>query len=202
MSPCSVETRNSPVGSCSMPRTRLWRTIVRAERRGDLHHRVAGARRVDVAVVERPGAGQHAVRRHERVDPPDLLRADDLHPEADVGGDPLDPLEVVDLELAGGEPDAARRVPAGRLPGLRLEAGVQVVAVGMDLGQVVVGDEARALAGRVPGGAGGQFALLDQDRVRPALQGEAVEQADPHDPPAHDDDACLRSHGASSEVRP
>ena len=162
---------------------------------GSERHRVAGARRVDVAVIQRPGAGQHAVGRHERVDPPDLLGADDLHPEPDVGGHALDPLEVVQLLQCRREPDPADAPPASRLACHRLQARVQVVAVGVDLGQVEVGDEARALSGRVPRGSRGQLGLLDEDRVGPALQGEVVEEADAHDAPAHDHDACSGSHG-------
>jgi len=169
-----------------------------AQLRRGLRHRVAGRGWVDVAVVERPGDAQDTFRGHERVDATGLVRPDDLHPEPDVGGNAFDPLEVVKLHLVHREAQAPRRVPAGRLAGHGLQLRVQVVGEGVDLGQVVVGDEGRTLARGVPRGAGGELALLDQDDVGPALNGEAVQEADAHDAPADDHDARLRLHGVSS----
>jgi hypothetical protein len=58
------------------------------------------------------------------------------------------------------------------------------------------------LAGGVPGRARGELRLLDQQAVAPALLGQVIEQADPHDPAADDDDPRLLAHVGSSRPHP
>ena len=83
---------------------------------GGNRHRVATARGVHVSVVQSPRPGQHAGGIHKRVDAPDFIRADDLHPKADVGGDALHQSKVIQFLRCQGEADAAASVPSGVLP--------------------------------------------------------------------------------------
>ena len=64
----------------------------------------------------------------------------------------------------------------------------------MHLGHVEGAVEMRALARRVPGRARGEFALLDQDDVRPAFERQVVEQAHAHHATADNHHTRMRLH--------
>ena len=159
-----------------------------------LGERVAAAGGIHVAVLGGPGAGEDAVHVHEGVDLPDLLRVDDLAVEADELADARHVVEPLHLGRLHREPDATAPVPAHVLPGLLLELRVEPDPVVVDLRHVVVGDEARALARRVPRRAGGELPLLHEQDVGPALLGEVVEQPHPHHSPTDDDDSRVCLH--------
>ena len=142
-------TRRS--GRCFTSVTRVRRCDGRPHVARALRERVAAAGGVHVTVLRGPGAREHPVDVHERVDLPDLLRVDDLAVEADELADARDVVEPLHLGRLHREPDAAAAVPAHVLPGLLLELRVESDPVVVDLRHVVVGDEARALARRVPG---------------------------------------------------
>ena len=87
--------------------------------------------------------------------------------------------------------NAAAGVPADVLTGHFLQPRVQVVAVRMNLGEVVVTDQARALPGRVPGRARRKFAFLDQNRIGATFLCEVVQQPDAHNAAADNNDLCM-----------
>ena len=163
---------------------------------GALGHGVAQAGGVRMAVVAGPGPGQNAVEADEGVEPPNLLEVDDLHVEAHVGGDAAHMLKPVQIPLAEGEAHAAAAMPTDELAGQLLQPLVQGDAVLMNLGEVVVANEVGTLAGGMPSGAGGEFALLQQQHIGAALFGKMVEQPHAHDAAPDDDDAGLILHGA------
>ena len=125
-----------------------------------LCERVAAPGGVHVAVLGGPGAREDALHVHERIDLPDLLRVDDLAVESDELADARDVVEPLHLGRPEREPNAAAPVPAHILPGLLLELRVEPDPVVVDLRHVVVGNEARALARRVPRRARRELALL------------------------------------------
>ena len=165
-------------------------------------HGVAQARRVGVAVVPGPRPRQDAVGGDERVEGLDLVHIDDLHVKAHIGGDPLDMFEPVQVLLLQRETDAAGGVPADGLASEGLQSLIQGDAVLVDLGEIVIAHHVGALARRVPGGAGGQFAFLKQQRVGATLLRQVVEQAHPHDAAANDDDARVTIHPAAPQSAP
>ena len=61
----------------------------------------------------------------------------------------------------------------------------------MDLGEIVIADEVRALAGRMPGRTRGEFAFLDQNNVSATLLSQVVEQSDSHNSAPNYDDAGM-----------
>jgi hypothetical protein len=191
MSPCSVWIFHSPEGRRETSVTQDGD----AEVARTLGHGVADAGRVDVAVHRGPGAGEDAVCGEEGVDLAGALGRDDLHVEADIGRKTLDVAEPVDLLRGGGDAQAAGAVPGDVLAGQFLQLRVERVGVVVDLGHVVVADETRALAGRVPGGARGELALLDQHGVGPALQAQVIGQAGAHDAATDDADTRVALHG-------
>ena len=65
----------------------------------------------------------------------------------------------------------------------------------MNLGQVVIADQARTLAGGVPGGTRGQLAFLDEQAIGAACFSEVVKQPDAHDSATNDDDSSMRLNG-------
>jgi hypothetical protein len=130
--------------------------ILRADR-----HRVAQPRRVGMAVAGRIGPRDHAIGGHERVNPANLLRGNNLHVEADILRIAVDIFHPRKLALVGRQADAARPVPADILAGQLLQPGIEVVAVGVDLGEVIAAGDARALPRGVPRRARGQLVLFD-----------------------------------------
>jgi len=163
--------------------------VLRADR-----HRVAQPRRVGVAVAGRIGPRNHPVGGHERVDPADLFGADDLHVEADILRIAMDIFHPRKLALVGRQADTARPVPADILAGQFLQPGIEVVAVGVDLGEVIAAGDARALPCGVPRRPRGQLVLFDQQAIGPAQFGQMIEQRGTHDAPADDHDPCACLH--------
>jgi hypothetical protein len=159
-----------------------------------LRERVADPGRIAMAVVLRPRRRDHPVGRQVRVQALDLVDPDDVHPEADVPRVPEDALQPRELVRVAREPQTAAPVPADVLPGQGLEPGIELIAVGVDLREVVAAGDARALAGGVPGGTGGQLVLLDDDRVGQAFEREVIGEAGTHDAATDDDDLCVCFH--------
>ena len=145
-------------------------------------------------VARRVGAQQHALGVEQRVQRGDLGGTDKVALRTGAAQHALHIVKPVDLVPVGGEPDGAAAVPARGVAGLRLQPLVEPGAVEMHLGQVEAADEMRDQPGRVPGRAGCEFALLDQDHVRPPLLGEVVEEPDPHDAAADHGDARMGFH--------
>ena len=92
------------------------------------------------------------------------------------------------------QPQAAAAMPADRVAGERFEPRIKLGAIDMHLGHVERAVEMRALAGRMPGGARGEFALFDQHDVAPAFERQMIEQADAHDAAANDNYPRMRFH--------
>ena len=157
-------------------------------------HGIGAAGGIGVPVARRVGAEHHAVGVEERVQPGDFGRSDEMALGANAAQHALYVVKPVDLVVVGGQPDGAAPVPAGGLSGFRLEPLVELRAVEMDLGHVEAGDEMGDQSGRVPGGTGGELALLDQDHVRPPLLSQVIQQRHPHDPAADDHHARVRLH--------
>ena len=162
-----------------------------------LGQRVTASRRIDMPVIQGPGGGENPGRIDMREDGFDFVRPDDLHAEADQLRRALDFLEVVQLRLVHREAQPAAAMPGHILPRHGLQLRIQRVSVVMDFRHVVIGDEAGALARRVPGGAGGQFPLFDQQGVRPPLLRQMIQQAAAHHPAADNHHPRMFSHGRS-----
>ena len=118
---------------------------------GGLGERVADPGRVAMTIVPSPGGGEHALRVEKRIQAPDLVQADDVHAKADAPRVAQHVFEPVELLGVVGEAQPAARMPARVLTGERLEPWVELVAVGVNLGEVVAAGDARALTGSVPG---------------------------------------------------
>ena len=89
-----------------------------------------------------------------------------------------------------GELDAARQVDAAALSALGFDLPVQVHRVLLQSGNVRIAVQRVHAAGRVPGAAGSQLCLLDQDHVGPSRLGEVVEHAGADDSAADHHDLC------------
>ena len=88
-------------------------------------HGVAEPRRVGMAVVRRPGAGQHAVQAHERMQFANLAGINDLHGEAHAFRNAAHGFEPIEVALRQREANAPRRVPTHELAGDFLKALVE-----------------------------------------------------------------------------
>jgi hypothetical protein len=163
---------------------------------GDLGAQLPGAFRegerrtggIDVTVGRRVQGGSDPSRLIEWMQRRDLLRANDLHRVAEGPANAQDLAQIVVLVVGVGEPQAAAPVPRHRLSRLGLEPLVKLDAIAGDARQAGIAERMRDGAGRVPGRAGGEFRLLDQEAVGPALVSEVVEQRAADDTAADDHD--------------
>ena len=159
-----------------------------AEVAGTLGHSVRAARRIGPAVMGCVEAESHVVEiGQQRVPFGNLRGADQMRLDADLGEHGVDVVVPVGLVGRTRQSDCAAAVPARRQSCFGLQAWVERNRFLVHLGHVEIADEVRDQAGRVPSGPGRQLALLDEDRVGPALMREGIQQAGPHGSAADDD---------------
>ena len=155
---------------------------------------LGGPGRVEVAAVGPPqGAGEELLLK-QTVESLGFLDRDDLGVHPEIASPAADQVQRIHLALVCGQHQPAVRVqPAGQAREV-LELAVEVDGVFLQARDVGVAVEGVHAAGGVPGGAGGEFALLDQHHVRPADLGQMVENADPDDAAPDHHRTCLGSH--------
>ena len=162
--------------------------------------------RVGAAVAGQPDRPGEVVDPHDRVELAGPLRADQLALQLVGLGGGGRPPELGHAVGGPGDGDAAAAAEAGAQAGLRLEPGVQLGGVLDQPGAALRGAQLADQAGRVPGGAAGQLALLEQQHVGPAQLGQVVGHAGADHAPADDHDPGpggegWAGHGAG-EARP
>jgi hypothetical protein len=87
--------------------------------------------------------------------------------------------------------DAAALLPAGGQAGLGFQRRIQLDAVAAHLRHVAVGPHLADQAGRMPGGAAGELALLEQQHVGLAHLRQVVGDRAAGDAAADDHDFCM-----------
>ena len=147
-----------------------------------------------------PSSGSHSppsdvVRLEEGVALPHRGRRQDLEGQALRRRHLRDVAELRHAVPGMGEPDAAARAVADRGVDLRRQRPVQPVAVGLQLHDVPGGREVRAVAGGMPGRAGGQLVPLDQRDIAPAEPRQVIQHAAADDPAADHHHPRMRLHG-------
>ena len=166
--------------------------------RGATDERVRQPCRIDVAVRRQVRGGDDAARVHERVQVGEPLRRNDVerHSHDLRHRRPLP--ELVQPILRRGEADAPARVIADGLPGLRLQALVELDGVAQQPHQVIARVELRAQPGCMPGRAGRQLSLLEKDDLVPTELGQVIREAAACDPAADDRDLRILDHSPES----
>ena len=159
---------------------------------------VGGAGGVAVAAVGAPQGADEVAGIDERVVLECLLERDHLGLHAEVAGARADEAQAVELALVGGEHQTAVGVQTARLPGERLDLAVQVDGVFLQTRDVRFAVEGVHAAGGVPGRAGRELALLQQQHVTPAGLGQVVEHARAHHAAADDDHSRRSLHDCTS----
>ena len=152
--------------------------------------------RVEVAVVGDERGGEHAVGAHRREELLRLLRADDLHRQAERLRPRRLAADLLEPRLRRREPQPAELVPARVVAGQLLQLGVEPDGVLHHPRQRDRRAQLADEAGAVPGRAVRELVLLDEQRVRPPELREVVEDRAAHDAaPDHDRPRALRNHG-------
>ncbi len=146
-----------------------------------------GPGRIAMAAVGAPQRSDEIAWIDQRIELERLLERDHLGFHAEVARPRADQPETIELPLVRRQHQAAVRVQAARLPRERLDLAVQVDGVLLQPRDVGLAVEGMHAAGRMPGRAGGQFALLDQQYVVPADLRQVIEHAGA-DHAATDDD--------------
>ena len=174
---------------------RLAAPDLRASGTGAGGKRVRGERRIDVPVVGLVNCTEHPVDARQRVDAGQLLGSENVKPVAEERPEPLHVPELGHTLDRAGDAKCSARMEAGRFAGLGgKDVAVQAHRSRTHLHDGRVVREVGAEAGRVPGRAGGELALLDEHDVAPAARGEVVGEGDTHDAPADDHDPRIGFH--------
>jgi hypothetical protein len=145
-------------------------------------------RRVRLPVTGQPDGAEQVLDLHDRVALRGLLRCQQLALEAVGVGGGRRPLQLHHPVRGPGDGHPAALLVAGREPDLGLQVGVELGGVldqpGAALRRPQLADQPR----RVPGGAGRELSLLEQQDVGPPELREVVGDARPDHPAADDDD--------------
>ena len=142
--------------------------------------RIADARWVSMSVFRGPRAGDDTIKCHERVVPENFLRRDNLHFKADDLRKAFNIAHPREFAFVRRKTDAARFMPAYILPSEPLKPRVELIAIRVHLGEIIASGDVWALPGGVPGGAGCELVLFNQQTVGPAKLCQMVEQRCPH----------------------
>ena len=124
-----------------------------------------------------------------------LVERDHLGLHAEIARARADQLQAVEFALRGRQHQAAIRMQPAGLAGQRLDLAIEVDRVLLQPRDVRLAVERVHAAGRVPGRARGQLALLEQQHVGPADLGEVIEHAGTDDAATDDDGPCRSLHG-------
>ena len=117
---------------------------------GAASHRVGEPRRISVAIVQCPRACYDAIDVVKRIECFNLCRVDDLHVETDIVSDTFHVMKPVDIGLLTRDTNASRRMPTHILAGLFFQSRVETIPVVVDLGEIVVTHQTRALTSSMP----------------------------------------------------
>ena len=172
-----------------------------AQDRGAQRPRAAGEglgrlRGVDVAVARIPQAAQQAGGLQRRIAPLQLVGRQHLELEVQRVGDGGDVAVLVEPRRPLRQADRAGDVVVDGAAGQRAQLAVEPRRVALQVEQRPGGGEVRAVAGGVPGRAGGQLVALQQQQVGPALTGE-MPQGRAADDAATDDHRAGVTHTAN-----
>ena len=149
-----------------------------------------------------PSVGSHEAPMrsstfHQRPHALDLGGRDQLHLHAEAAGGGGEALEFGPAVLGGREAEAAGHLPAGGEAGLGFEGLVELDGALQHLGDRGRGAQLADETGGMPGGAGGELALLEQNDVGLVVLGEMIGGRAADDAAADDDDLRV-SRGRSS----
>ena len=168
---------------------------LRAEPARRVRERERQLARVEIAVVGDERRRDDAVGRHRREELLRLLRRHDLHRQAERLRPRRLAAQLLVPRLRRREPQAAELVPAGIVARQLLQLGVEPDRVLHHPRQRERRAELADEPGAVPGRAVRELVLLDEERVRPALLREVVEDGAADDAAAdHDRPRALRNH--------
>jgi len=165
--------------------------LARAFRQGQ-----RGVDRIRPPVPRDPhGAGQ-VVGAHQRPEAAGVARRDHLDLDAEALGHRRATLQLDQPLLRPRDADAARAPESRGLSRLRFELLVEHGAVAREAGEVVAGAELADEARRMPRGAAGEVATLEEHDVAPPELRQVIRDAASDDPASDDDGARVRRNRA------
>ncbi len=152
---------------------------------------VGAAGGIGVPVTWRIEPQDDVLRVQEGMEFLDLRRADDVGFRACGAKHSLGTVIPIHLVLVVSESDRPAIVKTRRLSGLRFQSLVKLRGIAMDLGHAQASYEMGNERRRMPGHARSELAFFNQHHVRPALFGQVIEERDPHNSSADNDDPCV-----------
>ena len=167
----------------------------RAARRRALDQRHRRVDRIGLAVVGQKDAAGDVVDLEQRPFRLDFAGADFVHFEPEGLGHRGAALQLFQPLGICGDRNAAALQEAGRLAGLRFQAGIEARRILRELGQIGGRAQLADEAGGVPGRAAGQALALQQHDVALAELGQMIGDRGADHPAADDDDFGVRGQG-------
>jgi hypothetical protein len=163
-----------------------------------LGQRHAQIRRVGLAVARQPDRTLQIVGAHDGVFVAGFLRRYLVAFDAETVGHGDLFLQHLHALRRARHIDAAALLPACGQACLGFQRGIELDAVLAHLRHVAVGPHLADQACGMPGGAAGEFSLLQQQHVGLAHFGQVISHRAAGDAAAHDDDLCVAGecHGA------
>jgi hypothetical protein len=150
--------------------------------------------------VRDPHRADDVVDPAERPEAPHVVGADDVRLDVDVAAERHAALELGEPLVAPGDDQRPALLPVGAVPGLALEARVELRAVLHEPGHRPGAAEPADQPGRMPRRAGRQALALEQHDVGPAEPGEVIGDAGADDAAADDHRAGVGSQETSCGV--
>ena len=153
-----------------------------------LGQRLGGVGGIGLGVARQPQRSGEVVGAHRRPQPAGFAGGDDLGIHAEAPRRGRQAPDLLEAFAGAGHHKAAIAPVSGRLAGLPLERGVELVAVAGEVGQGLAGAQARDEPGSVPCRAAADAVAFEQHDIRPRL-GKMVGDAAADDAAADDDGA-------------
>jgi hypothetical protein len=158
-----------------------------------MHARALGQRLGDVrwtglAIGGQPAGADKVIDLHQREHRPGFLRRQQMHVHAEALRGGGEPPVFGPAVLIGGEPKAARHLPAGLKAGFLVEPLVEIDGVFEHLGDRCGGAQLPNEACSMPGRAGGQLALFQKNDICLVIAGKMIGRRTTDDAATDNDD--------------
>ena len=162
---------------------------LRAALAGALGERLGDIDGVRIPVARDVNPADHVLEIDQGVPGMNLSRADDVHFKAEHLGHGGIAFELFHAPRGGGQRYRPALPEAGGLPGLGLQAAIQLRGVARQFRHVHALAELADESGGMPGGAARQLFALEKDDIAPAHPGQVVCNRAADDAAAHDDNS-------------
>ena len=156
--------------------------------------------RIDMAIRRPPHAAQNPAGIDKRIEPADVVEADDLEVLAEIARPRPLGLQFVETVRAGGQIEPATAMQTARLPGFLLKAVIEPQRIVLQAGKTGVGVHGMDVGGGMPCRSRRQVRALKQQDVTAAGSHQMPGDRAANDTAAHNDDTGMGLHQDTSSA--